>query len=81
MRTSFFLLACFSTTSVPCTFVSMVWTGASTIGFTPTAAARWATVSRAVDELREERLVRDGVDGVVEPGMRLQMRDVLDGTG
>ena len=47
MNTSFFfLLACFSTTSVPCTFVSMVWTGRSTISFTPTAAARWNTTSQ-----------------------------------
>ena len=40
-----FLLACVSTTSVPCTFVSIVRTGASTMSFTPTAAARWTTVS------------------------------------
>src|SRR5688572_11746061 len=41
----FFLLACFSTTSVPCTLVSIVCTGRSTISFTPTAAARWKTTS------------------------------------
>ena len=35
-----FLLACFRTTSVPCTFVSIVRTGDSTISLTPTAAAR-----------------------------------------
>ena len=35
-----FLLACFSTTSVPCTLVSIVCTGCSTISLTPTAAAR-----------------------------------------
>ena len=46
MTTSFFFLfACLSTTSVPCTLVSMVWTGCSTISFTPTAAARWKTTS------------------------------------
>src|SRR6266849_3579358 len=46
MTTSFFfLLACFSTTSVPCTLVSMVYTGCSTISFTPTAAAKWKTTS------------------------------------
>ena len=42
----FFLFACRSTTSVPCTLVSIVWTGASTISFTPTAAARWKTTSQ-----------------------------------
>ena len=36
----FFLFACFSTTSVPCTLVSMVCTGSSTISLTPTAAAK-----------------------------------------
>ena len=41
MKTSFFFLfACLSTTSVPCTLVSIVWTGCSTISLTPTAAAR-----------------------------------------
>ncbi len=41
MTTSFFfLLACFSTTSVPWTLVSIVCTGCSTISFTPTAAAK-----------------------------------------
>ena len=30
-----------STFSVPCTFVSSVWPGCSTISRTPTAAARW----------------------------------------
>ena len=46
MTTSFFfLLAYFSTTSVPCTLVSIVCTGASTISFTPTAAAKWKTTS------------------------------------
>ncbi len=41
----FFLLALASTTSVPCTLVSMVRTGLSTIRRTPTAAARWKTTS------------------------------------
>ena len=41
----FFLLASFSTISVPCTLVSMVLTGLSTISRTPTAAARWKTTS------------------------------------
>ena len=41
----FFLLACRSTTSVPWTLASIVWTGSSTIFFTPTAAARWKTTS------------------------------------
>src|SRR5262245_49188016 len=41
----FFLLACFNTTSVPWTLFSIVWTGCSTISFTPTAAARWKTTS------------------------------------
>ena len=45
MTSFFFLFACLSTTSVPWTLVSMVWTGASTMSFTPTAAARWTTVS------------------------------------
>ena len=40
-----FLLASFSTISVPCTFVSMVLTGLSTMRRTPTAAARWKTTS------------------------------------
>ena len=41
MTTSFFFLfACFSTTSVPWTLVSIVWTGCSTISLTPTAAAK-----------------------------------------
>ena len=35
-----FLLACFRTTSVPCTLVSIVCTGSSTISLTPTAAAK-----------------------------------------
>ena len=41
----FFLLACFSTTSVPCTLVSIVCTGCSTISLTPTAAAKWKITS------------------------------------
>ena len=41
----FFLLASFSTISVPCTLVSMVLTGLSTMSRTPTAAARWNTTS------------------------------------
>src|SRR5436190_18726461 len=41
----FFLLACLSTTSVPCTLVSIVYTGCSTISLTPTAAAKWNTTS------------------------------------
>src|SRR6266480_3616381 len=46
MNTSFFFLfACFSTTSVPCTLVSIVYTGCSTISLTPTAAAKWNTTS------------------------------------
>ena len=40
-----FLLASFSTISVPCTLVSIVLTGLSTISRTPTAAARWKTTS------------------------------------
>ena len=47
MKTSFFFLAaCLSTTSVPCTLVSIVCTGCSTISLTPTAAARWNTTSQ-----------------------------------
>ena len=47
MSTSFFfLLACLSTTSVPCTLVSIVRTGSSTMRRTPTAAARWKTTSQ-----------------------------------
>src|SRR3954469_9448349 len=42
----FFLLACLSTTSVPCTLVSIVYTGCSTINLTPTAAAKWNTTSQ-----------------------------------
>jgi hypothetical protein len=41
----FFLLASFSTISVPWTLVSMVLTGLSTMSRTPTAAARWKTTS------------------------------------
>ena len=41
----FFLLASFSSISVPWTFVSMVLTGLSTMSRTPTAAARWKTTS------------------------------------
>ena len=41
-----FLLAVASTTSVPCTFVSIVRTGLSTIRRTPTAAARCTTTSQ-----------------------------------
>ena len=47
MTSFFFLFACLSTTSVPCTLVSIVRTGASTISFTPTAAARWNTTSQS----------------------------------
>ena len=32
----------------------------------------------AVDELGQQRLVRDRVDGVVEPRLVLQVRDVVD---
>ena len=46
MTSFFFLLACRSTTSVPWTLFSIVWTGSSTIFFTPTAAARWKTTSQ-----------------------------------
>jgi hypothetical protein len=46
MNTSFFFFAaCRRITSVPCTLVSMVCTGFSTINLTPTAAARWNTTS------------------------------------
>ena len=46
MNTSFFFLAAWRRiTSVPCTLVSMVCTGSSTISLTPTAAARWKTTS------------------------------------
>ena len=41
----FFLLASFSSISVPWTLVSMVFTGLSTMSRTPTAAARWKTTS------------------------------------
>ena len=79
MTTSFFFLfACLSTTSVPCTLVSIVWTGASTISFTPTAAARWKTTSAAVDQLGQQRLVGDAVDRVAEARAALEVLDVLD---
>ena len=35
----------------------------------------------AIDELGEHRLVRDGVDGVVELRVRLEVRDVVDRSG
>ena len=63
MTTSFFFLfACFSTTSVPCTFVSIVWTGSSTISFTPTAAARWKTTSlRSISSASSGSLVTESM--------------------
>ncbi len=71
MNTSFFFLTAWrSTTSVPCTLVSMVCTGCSTISFTPTAAARWKTTSAAVDQLGEQRLVEHRVDDVAELRVR-----------
>ena len=39
----------------------------STISLTPTAAARWKTTSHR-RPARRHRLVRDGVDGVWNPG-------------
>ena len=46
MKTSFFFFAAWRRmTSVPCTLVSMVCTGRSTISLTPTAAARWKITS------------------------------------
>ena len=41
----FFLLASVRTFSVPLMLVSMVLTGLSTMSRTPTAAARWTTMS------------------------------------
>ena len=35
----------------------------------------------AIDQLGQQRLVRDGVDGVVELGVRLEVRDVVDRAG
>ncbi len=63
MTTSFFfLLACFSTTSVPWTLVSIVWTGCSTISFTPTAAARWNTTSaRSTSSASSGSLVTESI--------------------
>ena len=63
MNTSFFFLfACFSTTSVPCTLVSMVWTGCSTISLTPTAAARWNTTSlRSISSASSGSLVTESI--------------------
>ena len=61
----FFLFGVLSTTSVPCTLVSIVRTGLSTISLTPTAAARWKTTSHSVDQLGDQRLVEDAVDRVV----------------
>ena len=42
----FFLFASSRTFSVPLMFVSMVRIGLSTISLTPTAAARWNTMSQ-----------------------------------
>ena len=63
MKTSFFFLfACFSTTSVPCTLVSIVCTGCSTISFTPTAAARWNTTSlRSIISASSDSLVTESM--------------------
>ena len=82
MTTSFFfLLACFSTTSVPCTLVSMVCTGCSTISFTPTAAARWKTTSlRSISSASSGSLVTVSMT-YEKPGRALEVRDVVDRAG
>ncbi len=62
MTSFFFLLACVSTTSVPLTFVSIVWTGRSTMSLTPTAAARWKTTSlRSTSSARTGSLVTESI--------------------
>ncbi len=82
MSTSFFfLLACLRTTSVPCTLVSIVWTGASTISFTPTAAARCTTTSQRSTSSASSGSLVTRVDRVVEVRMRLEMGDVVDRAG
>ena len=77
----FFLFACFSTTSVPCTLVSMVCTGCSTISFTPDRRREMKDDVVAIDELGEQRLVRQRVDDVFELRMGFQMADVADRSG
>ena len=82
MNTSFFFLAAWRRmTSVPCTLVSIVCTGRSTISFTPTAAARWKIDVGAIDHLRDQRIVEDRVDGVVETRVGLEVGDVVDRAG
>ena len=54
----FFLLACFSTISVPCTLVSMVWTGLSTISLHADGGGEVEDDVAAVDQLGQQRLVR-----------------------
>src|SRR5262245_10729369 len=63
MKTSFFFLfACFKTTSVPCTLVSIVCTGCSTISLTPTAAARWNTTSlRSIISASSDSFVTESI--------------------
>ena len=58
----------------------MVWTGASTMNLTPTAAARWK-MTAPVDMLGEHRLLRDGFDRVVERRPRPQVLYVADQAG
>ena len=53
----------------------------STISFTPTAAARWKTTSaRSISSASSGSLI-DAVDGVVEAGAVLEVRDVVDRPG
>ena len=60
MKTSFFSCCRASDDFVPCTLVSIVCTGCSTMSFTPTAAARWKTTSlRSIISARSDSLVTE----------------------
>ena len=81
MNTSFcFLAAWRSTTSVPWTFVSRVCTGFSTMSFTPGSGEVKNDIG-AIHELGNDRVIEDGVDGVVKSGTPFEMGDVLDRAG
>ena len=83
MNTSFFfLLACLSTTSVPCTLVSMVWTGLLDDQLHADGGGEMEDDVVAIDQLGEQRLVDDRVDRVVElRRSALRCVDVVDRAG
>ena len=76
----FFLLAWASTTSVPCTFVSIVRTG---LDDQPDPDGRGEVEDRValVDQFGDRRRMVDALDRVVESGVGAEMANIVDASG